>query len=270
MNDFLSAFEHIRKNKLLFLKLCILDLGFSVSFLYLFWKIMYGQIFQILTKLSQVITFVPDINAELEQQAASIDALAKSMEFISLYSSLMKWLLLLIVSVFFIVIIFHGASYLLTAKFLDKKLKAWSYLWKFSVLSLVFYLLMVLSFWLTIYLSILNTKMLLPIFTQEVVNVIFIVLLVIINYFWTISLVQVRKEGILQSVKKTFNIGIFHIPRISLIGLEAFLVLAAGGVISYLLYFVYPLLFFPSLILFAIPCLSASRILLFEGIDKLK
>lgn len=263
-----KIFGLIRKNKILFTISCFIDLGFIIAFLVACWQIVYKQIFQILSRISELMKNLQ--NLALEEQAAAYEAFAANIEFLGLYSNLIRWLLIFIGVIFLLWIVFQGVNFFLSAKIIDKKTSFWKYIGKFSLFSLFFETLVVLSFWLTVYLSILNSKMVIPIFTQGVINIILIILLVPIHYFCLISLVRIRKKKIIAAFLDTFRVGVKKILRVLFAYFLVILKLGICLLVLFLLSNFNIVLFYLVFLLLFIPIISFSRMMFFYFIEKIK
>ncbi len=260
----------IKKNKLLFVFSSLIDLGCIIAFLYAFWQIVYGKIFQILLGLSEMMKGMQNVYPDLEAQAASYKALAASVEFMRLYSSLTRWLFIFVLVVFLLWVVFQGVNFFLVARMIDRKTKFWKYLGKFALFSLFFYIFEVLSFWLTIYLSMLNSKMIVQVFSQGLVNVVFVILLVVIYYFCLMSLVIMRKRKIITAFIDTFKIGVTKILKVLLAYFSVVVGLVIFLLVTYLLFNLNIVLFYLGFLLLLVPSISFFRILFFHLIEKIK
>lgn len=228
-----EAMQIIQKNKKLFVLSSIIDVGFILAFLASFYYVM-KNVFEILQRLLQITNALQTLSPELAENAEAYKALIGNLEFLSLYAELKGWLLILFVSIFLIWIV-EGLSFSLTAKIIDKKIKFWNYYGKFILFSAFFYALSVGSFWLTIFLSMANARIAIPIFTQNLINVIFLILLSIICYFWFISLAEIRNKKIADAFINTFKTGIIRIKKVIFAYLSTLSGLAVGTLVIFFL-----------------------------------
>ena len=260
----------VKKNKLFFIVSCLLDIGFIISFFVLFWQIIYKKIFTIILGISSVMTGLQSASTDLTMQAESYMALARNIEFLSLYSNFIRWLSIFLILLFLSWLVFMGLNFFIAARFVDKKTRFWNYTLKFSLFSLFFYVLSVLSFLLTIYLSVLNSKISLEIFTQGVINVVFVVLLILIKYFFCVSLVKIQKKRIVPAFLDTFKIGVKRIDKVFYVLLFACSLLLLSVGINYLLFKLNVIVSYFGILLILIPSISFARIMYFYGIDKIE
>ena len=258
----------IKKNKILFAVSAVLDFSFMASFILVYYLIM-TKVFDIMMRISELMTIMSDIPEELTGQTMAFQALAGNIEFLTLYSSLLRWLLVLMISIFLIWVILEGIAFSIAAKIVNKKKSFWKYLGKFSIFSLFFYVLIVLSFWLTIYLSILNSRIILPLFTQTVITIILVLLLISIKYFCGISLVIINKRKIIPAFIDTFKIGVRNILKILFIYLIIILEFVVCLLLIYLLFNLHILLFFLGVVVWFLPLISFDRLLFFYIIERI-
>lgn len=256
----------IRKNKLLFTLSSLLDLSFIIAFITIFWQIVYKKIFQILLALSNHLNTLKNLPQDMSQQAAAYQSLASNIEFIALFYSLVRWVIIFALAVFILWIVFQSINFFIAAKILHKKTRFWSYIGKFSLFSFFFYLLIVLDFWLTIYLATLNTKIVLPVFPQAIINIIFLTILIIILYFGFISYSEIRKKKIISSFLNTFKTGFKKKTLIAYV--LPLLKIAICLLLLYLLFDLNIILFYIVFLFFFIPSISIARIMFFYFIEK--
>ena len=269
MNDFNSALGLVKKSRKNFLLLTAVDAGFIVSFLYVFWTIVYGKLFGILMDISNAINYVPDINAELEAQARAIQEISTSTNFLSLYSSLLYWLMVLIAAVFLIIIVFNGAAFFLTSRIAGSKTGP-SYFLKFTAIAAIFYSLVIFGFWMTVNLSMLSSRLAVPLFGQATINILLVIFLLFVKYLWYVSIVAIAKKKLLESIKSAFKLCFRNpVKVLKIYGESAIVVMAAIG-IAYLLYMINIMLLYLGVLLLVLPAISYSRVIFFSAIDKLK
>lgn len=267
--DFIEVFALIKKNKLLFAISNLVDLSFLGIFLFAYYVIM-TEIFAILARIMEITNAVSAMPEQITGQAMAFQALAGNIEFLTLYSSLLRWLMILVVTVYLIWNIFQGVNFSVTSIIVNKKSNFWKYFGKFSLFSLIFYVFVILSFILTIYLSLLNTKIILPVFTQTVINVILIVLLLAIKHYFCISTVMISRNGILVAFVDAFRIGTKKILKIIPLCLVIFVSLSLCVLLLYWFFILNVILFYFGILLIFLPLISSLRILFFNYIDRIK
>jgi len=254
-----KTFSLIKKKKPLFILSSFIDLGFIIAFLSAYFIIM-QKIFAILGKVSSLIN--------LPAEDASYQALAQNLEFFVLYSELLRWMAILAIVTLIIWVIFQGVNFWLTNFFLGKT-HFLKYFGKFSLFSLFYFTLFVSSFWLTLYLSFLNSKLFFPLFTQAIVTFVLIVLFVLLKYFSYISLILIRKNKIIPSFIKTFKLGVIKFQKIISPFLIMIAIVTSSLIINYILFKLNIYLFYLGFIFIFIPSITFSRILYFYKISKL-
>ena len=107
--DFIEVFALIKKNKLLFAISNLVDLSFLGIFLFAYYVIM-TEIFAILARIMEITNAVSAMPEQITGQAMAFQALAGNIEFLTLYSSLLRWLMILVVTVYLIWNIFQGVN----------------------------------------------------------------------------------------------------------------------------------------------------------------
>jgi hypothetical protein len=268
-NIYNGTFETVKKNKLLFTLASLLDLGFVITFLMAFWQVVYENIFPILVRLSELMAGLRDLPEGIEGQAGVYNSLASSLEFMALYSDMLRWIFILAVVLFLLFVVFEGLNFFVINRIIDKKTKFLNYLGKFSLFSLFFYVMVVLSFWLSIYLSFLNNKMLIPVFNRVLLNVILIGLLVLIKYFSCLSFVMIRKKNIKNAFLDTFKTGVLKIKDVLKVLISVLFLFFALVLVGYIFIRINIVLFYLGFLLLVVPGISFAKIVYFKGIDRI-
>ncbi|MCK5281796.1 MAG: hypothetical protein KAK00_00135 [Nanoarchaeota archaeon] len=265
--DLKKILELITKNKLLFSLSVFIDFISIITFFSVFYPIM-NRVYDLLINLSELTGILSSIPISIEAQSESYINLASSIQFNSLYSELLGWIAILALSVFLVWFIFQGVNAFLAARIIDKKTNFWKYIGKFSLFSLFFYILIILSFSLTVFLSVLNSKIIIPLFTQKVISFILITLLMLISYFWFISLVLIRKKKIVPAFLTTFNLRIKRLTKVFFVYFILMLILDFSLLLIYLSYFIHVILFFVLALFLLLPLVNILRIMFFYFMEK--
>jgi hypothetical protein len=267
--DIKDILKIIRKNKLQFTSSCIIDLAFITSFFIVCWHILYKKIYQILLSINVVAANLQAISVDSGQEGLIASALETSSKLIPLESELISWALILALALLIIWIIFQGLNSSIAARIIEKKTAVLHYFGKFCLFSIFFYMLIIGAFWLTIFLSIINSSMIIPIFTQPIINLILISLLLIIIYFWFISLVFAIRSNMKNSFLNTFRVGILKIHKFLLLYI---ILIALIGITIFILAIIFNLniiIFYLIALLFFIPLITLARIIFFYFVDKI-
>ncbi len=245
---------------------CLLEAAFIISFLYAFWTIVYEKIFQILLSLQPLISFAPDINADIGEQAQAVQAIASDLEFLSLYEDLLIWIFVLAAVLFLAIILFHGVSNYLAARIVKGKVGFFSYMGKFISCSFIFYLLTIASFYVAFRLALFSSGFF-SILGHGIINGILIFLLLIILYFWSIAAVMASQKGFGKLLKETLKKGIKNPLRALGAWATVIFILGAAALCIYGARLIHPMLLFGSVILILPIALAFARVLFFSALD---
>ena len=256
MNKLISL---IKQNKKSFILSVVIDFIFSIVFIISFYMIV-TKVFDILLRMSTMLDTISDYDA--------LQSISQSVEFFSLYNSLLKWLVILALSLYVIWVVFQSLSFYLGLK-LFRKLKFWDYFKKFCVYSLFYYLIIVGTFILAVYLSILNARLPIPIFPQIVINFIVGIIILITLYFGAITLTAISKYKIVKGCQKTMQIGLKKFKKVAVYFLISVLLLVFAVFVLYLLFKVNIFLLYAGFILLFIPTITFLRISYFYYLQKL-
>jgi hypothetical protein len=265
--EFIQVTEHIGRNKGLFSLSCFLDLLFIALVLPIYTYIMVQKMFPIYDTLSRGFQGL-SINSEMTELPDTYTLIAESVKITKLWDELAYWIFVLVISLFLLWIIIEGINFFISTKIVGENNRFLSYYGKFFLFSLFFYGLIILSFVLTIYLSMSNTIMPIPLFTQGIINVILIVLIALILYFGGISLGTIQKR-IFPAFTSTFKIGAKKFKWVILFYLASILIFA---VLLFLLSICFLLNFMLFVLIFVfifIPYLSFSRIMFLYYINRI-
>jgi len=200
----------LKKNKKTIAISSTIQLAFFISFITVYFVIVL-KIFDILVKITESMKVLQALGADINEQAAVFEALAKSTDFFVLYDDLIKWVVLLAVSAFFIWIIFQTFNFYLISK-IFKKIKFKNYAGKFALFSFISYILIVASVWFSFYLSSVNLKLPLSFIPEQVPRLFIAIFLIIISYFSFFAFYLIIKNSISKAflslrllfTKKTF------------------------------------------------------------------
>ncbi len=262
-SDYIKAWRLVKKHKWMFFFCYLLDVSFFTGFIFTFLEIVKDRIFPLLLRISQMLAVLPSDTADLQTQAAAMKTLAANLEFYALFSNLLGWLLVLAGVVLVLVIAFNGPVFSLTARIVSKKVSRLKYLLRFSIISVAFYALILLCFWLTVYLSTLNARMIIALFSDEIISFLFVLLIVLINYFWSLCVVLIMKKGAIASFLDSFRVGVREFFSVLLVYGKIVLVFGSGALLCFILLQLNEFAFAISLFFVLFPLLSYSRILFF-------
>jgi hypothetical protein len=264
-----DIFSIIKNNKLIFALICLLDLTFLVALLFSS-SLILANMLAISKDIVAFMNSMPPIGPQTADQPESYQAIADMFSTITdSYSALIMSVIILAVSTFVIWLVFQSISYFISSKMLDEKTKFWKYIGKFFLFSLFFYILIVLSFYSTTYLSMANSKIVIPLFSQGIINAILLLLLSIISYFFFISLSLIRAQKIIPAFLGAFKLGVKKFFYFILIYLAIMLLYFILIFILYSAFFLNIILFYLLILLIFIPVMSLSRILFLYFSEKI-
>jgi hypothetical protein len=263
-----SLFSLIKCYKPLFLLSYIIDFVFIIVSLFSFTASML-PIYDLLGKISDQIKELSNLSQQLQTGSINAEMISISSKISDHIADLLLKFLALAATMLLIWIVFQGINFALAAKITDKKTGFWQYFGKFSFFSTFFYIFVILSFYLTINLAMMNNGLPIPVFNQTVITVILVILLIIILYFWLLSLVLARKKSIIPTFLATFSMGCRRFLQIVVI-FQLLLFLTLFSTAIFLFCFWWNIwISYLCIILLLIPMISILRIALFYFIEKL-
>ncbi|MBR9700062.1 hypothetical protein GOV09_06400 [Candidatus Woesearchaeota archaeon] len=253
----------VKKNRLLFSVTSIVDFLYIVVFFIVYFIIMFN-VFNLLLRLSGLMQSIEAPSLDILDSQRPI--FSKSADFLALSSQLFEFLYFLAVVMFVLWIIFQGVNFFLASR-TARKVRFWPYIGKFSLFSLFFYIFVVLSFLLTVYLSMVNSVV--PVITQGIITFVVFVLLIIISYFWFISLVAIQKNKIIPAFLKTFSVGFREFKKIIKTYLLSFMLLLAGLLILAGVFKINMMAFYFTAVFGFVPLISLLRLFFINNIERL-
>jgi len=243
-------------NKRLFLLASFCDALFIASFLIVYVFTMQNAV----PVLQEMSTISNNLGSADVLNDGSFNTSA-ALQLLELQKSLLKWIFLLFLLLFAAWILFEGLAHWMTWMQFAKT--PFSYVRKFVFVSLPFYLFIVFAFWLSVFLSSLNAKLFIPLFTQGIVNFFVVMILLVVLYFWFYSLIIIRKKTLKETLLSVLPSGIMNFPKIMLSYLISLLIMALGLLAVVLLKNIDVILFYLGLIVFVMS-VTYSRYIFFK------
>ena len=227
INEMDAVWMKTKRHKPLFLLSGALEISFLAAFVGVFYWAM-QNLFYVLEDLS-TLTQALELAYSLEAQQAAYNALAQSSQFTELYGSLLFWMGILAVDLLLVLLVFQVALFYLSERFAGTKISFWPYARRCAFIVASGFLAVVGAFFLTFFLSLLNYKLVIPLFPQVVLTGIVIlvaILAFIISWFAIARIPQ----------KKTFREAIRNWKRIPASFVSSLLILFVGLGFGYLFF----------------------------------
>jgi len=257
----------IKKNKLLFTLTSIIDLAFVLI-------LVFSSVFLLTTIQENLLDLKDDLSpiaklaGGVESQKEAIASVVDSRDFNDTYRGLLKNLILLFLSIIIIWIIFQSINFYITTRMFKKKYRFLDYIRKFTLISIFHYLFILLAFFISWYLSLLNAKMILPLFPRIIVNIIIIIPFLKVYYYGSIALTQISEKPLKNVFKKTFQLGVKKWKKSIVTVSLSLLKIIFCFVVMILIFKVHIIFFYIVVLFFFIPSISIARIILFNGLIK--
>jgi hypothetical protein len=247
---------------------------------YLFTQIVFDLLFLILIGvfgnmiLSKSIPFLEKM-AVLNQGTQTVTSLAsdeasamiiQQTQMLSLLSKVLGVFIKFIAVVFILWIILQGLNWFLAVR-ADRNTSLKKYLLKFSMISLITTILLIILTIIFVNISIRNILTLTPIISQSLINNLMIALTIIIFYFTINAYSILDRHNIRTTIKKSFKIGIKEFKEI----ISTYLIIVILFIITNYIVKLFALLGFTGLMISGIvvvmPLIAFSRIYLINTMD---
>jgi hypothetical protein len=250
---------------------------------YLFAQIVLDLLFLVLIGvfgnmiLSKSIPFLEKM-AVLNQGTQTVTSLAsdeasamiiQQTQMLSLLSKVLGVFIKFIAVVFILWIILQGLNWFLAVRS-DRKISLKKYLLKFSIISLISTILIVILTLLFVNFSIKNLLTLTPIISQSLINNLMIAITIIIVYFTINAYSILDKHNLRTTIKRSFKVGVKNFKEIII----AYLILVILFTIANYIVKLFALLGFTGLMISGIivimPLIAFSRIYLIKTINTIE
>ncbi len=150
----------------------------------------------------------------LTQNEISLNILSNQQQMNSLIINIGFWIFGLVVLSYLLYCIFQGASWFIAHKIFKIKTKPVDYIKRFFAVNFVWYVMVVIISYFYVK-AVIYTQVLRIPSNLGIINIFSVILLIVICYFAFISYVLIKKHGFIDSIKKSFSLGIKEFPTIA-------------------------------------------------------
>lgn len=264
ITEFIDSFNAIRKNPLYFIASLVIDF----FFLFIFFVVYYFFFENIMNKVISLLMLTGKSLQGLTQTDITLNVLSNQQQMNSLIISIGFWIFGLAVLTYVIYCIFQGINWFIAHKMFKIKIKPAEYMKMFFSVNLVWYaVVMIISYFYVK--AVIYTQVLRSPSNLGTVSIISLILVAVICYFAFISYVLIKKHGFIDSIKKSFSLGIKEFLTIA----SMYILLILGFV---LIDFILKLIFMISTILMIIvgmilifPAIAYARLVIISVIGNL-
>lgn len=240
----------------------------DILFLFVFFIIYYFFFENIMDRIISLLMLTGKALQGLTQNDISLNILSNQQQMNSLIINIGFWIFGLAVLTYFIYCIFQGINWFIAHKVFKIKTNPADYIKRFFAVNFVWYVIVVIISYFYVK-AVIYTQVLRTPSNLGTVSILSLILVAAICYFAFISYVLIKKHGFIDSIKKSFSLGIKEFSTIASMYILLILGFVLIDILLRLLFMISTILMIIIGILLIFPAIAYTRLVIISVVESL-